>query len=82
MKFKDSLTKEWEEAFGSLPDDKLSIVKSIVARGVGNGFPCCHPRLFPWDDARFHFLYHAVSDFLVQIHFFFSLLLWGSMDLW
>ncbi len=31
MKFKDSLTKEWEEAFWSLPDEKLSIVKSVVA---------------------------------------------------
>lgn len=31
MKFKDNMAKEWEDAFYSLPEDKLTIVKEIVA---------------------------------------------------
>ena len=35
MKFKETLAKDWEDAFYALPADKLELVKSIVA---GNNF--------------------------------------------
>ena len=37
MKFKENLTKEWEEAFWNLPSEKLSIVQTIVAENRFSG---------------------------------------------
>ena len=34
MKFKDNLAKKWEEAFKALPEDKLELVKEIVANNT------------------------------------------------
>lgn len=38
MKFKENLAKEWENAFWSLPSNKLELVKKIVAENNFKGF--------------------------------------------
>lgn len=45
MKFKDNLAREWENAFWSLPSDKLKLVQSIVADNKFTGFD-----LSPYDE--------------------------------
>ena len=38
MKFKDNLAKDWEEAFSSLPTDKLEVAKNIIAENSFKNF--------------------------------------------
>ena len=45
MKFKENMAKDWESAFWSLPQEKLSVVQSIVAENKFGNF-----NLSPYDD--------------------------------
>lgn len=62
MRFKDNLAKEWEDAFWSLPDEKLSIVKTVVAENKFTGFD-----LSPYDaDIQNVLKYYLINRDMVK----------------